>query len=270
MTTHAPVGPLVEQSIVDEVNLARLRPRDYAAFVHSTLLRTQQTQFQGHDELFNILRNRSSIVGLRASKGLSAVARRRADAVAKGMQSHEPGLDVAERVARYGIVEDPSSLKEVVWMGRFGSDVRKAVLAMLVDDSNPTRSRRTSLLSSTATTCGVACVGNVVCIVLCKAFSEGPPRNADPIYASRGLTAKPEEPAQQLPVRQVMTPMHQAPESNKYASSGTPRLHEYGDIRRIINTMPGYARGASNNAAAATTTTTAAAAAAAAAASAVA
>ena len=227
----------VEQSVVDEVNLARTRPRDYAGCVHSVSMRGHLQN--GTDELFNVLRVRSPVANVKTSKGLSSAAKKRAEAVACGMQAHEPGLDLAKRVAHYGSVEDPTSLKEVVWIGRYGDDIRRAVLSMLADESNPTRSRRTSLLSSTAGICGAACSGNVICIILCKSFYEGT-SNASPMYG-RSFAGKLDEPSPQMPVRQVMTPMHtraQQHTQDMYSPGGTPRLNDYDDLRKIINTMP--------------------------------
>eukprot|EP00659_Diplonema_papillatum_P008980 gene8980-13905_t len=139
----------VEQTVIDEINMARSKPREYAGYVHAMLPRAQDV-YQGYEELFNVLRVRAPVAGIRAGKGLCAAAKRRAEAVANGLHSHEPGQDLVQRVSKYGKVEDPASLKEVVWVGRSGYDVRKIILSILADDSNPTRSRRSALLSGTA------------------------------------------------------------------------------------------------------------------------
>eukprot|EP01063_Lacrimia_lanifica_P000673 TRINITY_DN10350_c0_g3_i1.p1 TRINITY_DN10350_c0_g3~~TRINITY_DN10350_c0_g3_i1.p1 ORF type:complete len:449 (+),score=149.01 TRINITY_DN10350_c0_g3_i1:59-1405(+) len=248
----------LEQAVVDEINLARARPREYAGYVHASLSRSRGLEGGGFEELFNVLRVRSPVIGLRVSRGLCAAAKKRVETMASGGQVRDNHTDLANKVIQYGKPDDITAVKEVLWAGKLGYDVRKVVLSMLADDNNPTRSRRTSLLSSSATVCGVAYSSNIVSIVLATGFVEGSsngnmptPRHVDycPGYSSySGFPhGKPDEPVQQQPpARQVMTPSfpnQQHKLSNKTSptlnnNAGTPKLSEYDDIRKIINNMP--------------------------------
>eukprot|EP01060_Flectonema_neradi_P035108 TRINITY_DN6354_c0_g1_i1.p1 TRINITY_DN6354_c0_g1~~TRINITY_DN6354_c0_g1_i1.p1 ORF type:complete len:347 (+),score=56.09 TRINITY_DN6354_c0_g1_i1:101-1141(+) len=236
----------IEQAIVDEINLARTRPRDFAGYVHSTL-RNGDSYF-GYEELFNVLRVRSPVVPIKVNPLLSNAARKRAESVSNGV--HVSVGDLYSRVSKYCKVDDPSCLKEVVWVGR-GGDVRKLILSILADDNNPTRSRRTALLSATSTVAGIACCGNVLCVVLSKGVinsASHPTKNhvqygTNHVFTSHA--ALPDEPVQQKPVRQVMTPTNNIPTIDRKALPVTPRLKEYNDIKKIINEIPNRVWGSS-------------------------
>eukprot|EP01059_Diplonema_ambulator_P008754 TRINITY_DN184_c1_g1_i1.p1 TRINITY_DN184_c1_g1~~TRINITY_DN184_c1_g1_i1.p1 ORF type:complete len:350 (+),score=95.45 TRINITY_DN184_c1_g1_i1:57-1052(+) len=235
-----------EQAIIDEVNLARTRPRDYAAHIHNVMKRNPDA-IASYEELFNVLRVRSSVGEVGISKGLSVAARKRAEAVSTRVRVYDQA-DLLARASRYGKVEDPGSLKEVVWTGRTGSDIRKLVLTILADETNPNRSRRTALLSASSGVCGVAISGSVITIILCKAFHEAPPVSVD-VHATHGVgnyggkyifsSHIPEEPTRA--VRQVLTPPHMhtghVQTSSTYrmpTSPSTPRLNDYNDIKKIL------------------------------------
>ena len=246
----------IEKAIVDEINLARTRPRDFAGYVHSTL-RNGDSYF-GYEELFNVLRVRSPVVPIKVNSLLSNAARKRAESVSNGV--HVSVGDLYSRVSKYCKVDDPSCLKEVVWVGR-GGDVRKLILSILADDNNPTRSRRTALLSATSTVAGISCCGNVLCVILAKGVvdsaSLGSKMHME--YGSGHIftshAALPEEPVQQKPVRQVMTPTNNTPVGiDRKILPVTPRLKEYDDIKKIINEIPNRVWGSTTNTAANKTT----------------
>lgn len=159
----------VEQSVLDEINLARTNPSQYA-----DLLAQRRQYYQGNllklpgqvslltnegvsalDEAITFLRSATPLPALSPSKGMSLGAKDHVnDTGPKGIVSHTgtDGSDPAQRVDRYGDIQ-----------GGWGENIdygantgREIVIALLVDDGVSSRGHRTNIFNSSWTVAGVS------------------------------------------------------------------------------------------------------------------
>jgi uncharacterized protein YkwD len=169
-----------ELAIVREVNLARTRPWEYAAFLDETRkfysgrmrkgrgtvwVKTQEG-LDAVEEAAEFLRGAAPVASLRLSNGMSRAAR---DHVAEqgrggavghgGLRGSSPG----ERVNRYG-----------VWKGMVGENIvysegspRDTVMRLIVDDGVPSRGHRTNLFHPGFRSIGIACGSHAVYGEMC-------------------------------------------------------------------------------------------------------
>lgn len=160
----------LEQSIVEELNLARTQPQIYARF-----LEEHRTHFQGKnivrpgkvtiatnegtravDEAIRALKNQKPLPAMTISKGMSQAAKDHVkDTGPRGITGHSSsnGKSPFDRINRYG-----------KWLHTAGenisygyNDARSVIIQLLVDDGVPGRGHRKNLLSTAFNVVGVAC-----------------------------------------------------------------------------------------------------------------
>jgi uncharacterized protein YkwD len=159
----------VEQSVLDEINLARTNPSAYA-----DILAQRRQYFQGNllklpgqvnritnegvaalDEAISVLRSTSPLPALSPSQGLSLGAKDHVnDTGSKGIVGHtgSDGSDPAQRVDRYGTVQ--GGWGENIDYG--ASTGREIVIDLIVDDGVSSRGHRANILDNSWTEAGVS------------------------------------------------------------------------------------------------------------------
>ena len=171
----------LERGIVDEMNLARLDPPTYAAFLRALLptfsgtlmhrpgepdLQTQEGA-RAVQEAIAFLERQAPLDSLMLSPGLAAAARDHARDQAGGATGHagSDGSDMAARIDRYG--RWSGSAAENI---SYGSDSPRAVvLQLLIDDGVPSRGHRTNIFADRARYAGAGCgphkIYGTVCVI---------------------------------------------------------------------------------------------------------
>ncbi|MFL6229064.1 MAG: CAP domain-containing protein [Pyrinomonadaceae bacterium] len=170
----APPAPKVEltpfeQQVVEEINLARANPQQYAAYLEEwkractgnqlklTGGRTLTTNegVKAIDEAIAYLKTAQPLAPLGVSKGMSTGAKDHIlDLVRTGGSGHR-GSDGSlpdQRLARYGNLQ--GAVAENIAYSALTA--REAVLGMIVDDGTPSRGHRLNLFNSTFRAAGVA------------------------------------------------------------------------------------------------------------------
>jgi uncharacterized protein YkwD len=157
----------VEQSVLDEINLARTNPSAYA-----DILAQRRQYFQGNllnlpgqislltnegvaalDEAISVLRSTSPLPALSPSQGLSLGAKDHVnDTGPKGIVGHigTDGSDPTQRVNRYG---QGFAGENIDYGASTGRDI---VIALIVDDGVSSRGHRTNILRSSYQFAGVS------------------------------------------------------------------------------------------------------------------
>ena len=159
----------VELEIINEINLARANPQQYAAYLEKMRLHFVGNNYQppggkGYtfaegvaalDDAIAFLRAASPLPPLQASQGMSLGARDHLkDLGMSGSTGHKgsDGSFIDQRVNRYG-----------AWASTIGENIsytdetaREAVINMLIDDGNPSRGHRKNILNPTYRVAGVA------------------------------------------------------------------------------------------------------------------
>ncbi|MEG4508291.1 CAP domain-containing protein [Microcoleus sp. F6_B4] len=159
----------VEQSVLDEINLARTNPSGYA-----DILAQRRPYYQGNlvnipgqvsrltnegvaalDEAIGVLRSTSPLPALSPSRGMSLAAKDHVNDIGpKGLVEHRgtDGSDTPQRIDRYG---DPQGrVGETI---DFGANTgRQIVIDFLVDDGVPSRGHRDNILGSSFRFAGIS------------------------------------------------------------------------------------------------------------------
>jgi uncharacterized protein YkwD len=187
----------LEQDIVGEINLARTRPAEYAAYLEKL-----RPMFSGNeyrrpgqpglmteegakalDDAIAFLRAASPAPALTLSLGMCSGARELVrDQSASGATGHQgaDGSFCEQRAARFGAWTDP--IGENLSYG--SDDARERVITLLIDDGFANRNHRKRLLDPTFRVAGVACgnhkLGSMCVITLAAGFAEGAAKNAKP------------------------------------------------------------------------------------------
>jgi uncharacterized protein YkwD len=180
------LSPL-EKAIVQEMNLARSNPKEYASFISELrsyydgkLLKkpgkiplVTQEGVSAADEAIRFLRSADPAPPLSPSRGMSRGARDHVDDTApKGLIGHQgsDGSTVGERVNRYGSWE-----KQVGENISYGLDnARDIMMGFLIDDGVPERGHRKNLFNPNYHVVGVACGPHAVSQTMCViAFAGG-------------------------------------------------------------------------------------------------
>ncbi|MEG5052769.1 MULTISPECIES: CAP domain-containing protein [unclassified Microcoleus] len=157
----------VEQSVVDEINLARTNPNAYA-----DILAQRRQYYQGNtiklpgqvtrltnegvaalDEAIRVLRSTSPLPALNPSRGMSLAAKDHVNDIGpKGLVTHTgtDGSDPTQRVDRYG----QGYAGENIDFG--ASSGREIVIDLLVDDGVSSRGHRENILKPSYRFAGVS------------------------------------------------------------------------------------------------------------------
>ncbi len=166
---HAAMLAPMEMEIIDEINLARMEPQKYAAFVEeykkyykgNQLLAPGYTQAMttvegvaAVDEAVNFLRAAKSLPALQIAKGLCLAAKDHAlDLAVKGTTGHKgsDGSTPNMRIDRYGrwdSVTGESIVYEV-------TSARQIVIGMIIDDGISNRGHRRNIFESKHLVAGI-------------------------------------------------------------------------------------------------------------------
>jgi uncharacterized protein YkwD len=157
-----------EQQVLDEINLARANPQQYAAYLEEwkracagnqlKLAQRTLTLNEGAkviDEAIAYLRAAQPLAPLGVSKGMSTGAKDHIlDLTRTGGTGHR-GSDGSlpdQRLARYGNLQGAVA-ENIAYSA---ATAREVVLGMIVDDGTPSRGHRLNLFNSTFRTAGVA------------------------------------------------------------------------------------------------------------------
>jgi uncharacterized protein YkwD len=187
----ASAAAALEQDIVGEINLARTRPAEYAAYLEQlrplysgkeyrrpgkTGLLTEEGA-TALDEAISFLRAAKPAPPLTLSLGMCSGARELVrEQTVSGATGHQgaDGSFCEQRAGRYGSWTEP--IGENL---SYGDDsARERVFTLLIDDGFASRGHRKRLLDPTFEIAGVACGGHklgAMCVItLAAGFAEGP------------------------------------------------------------------------------------------------
>jgi uncharacterized protein YkwD len=194
----ASAAAALEQDIVGEINLARARPAEYAAYLEELRSRYSGREYRqpgkpglmteegtkALDEAISFLRAARPAPPLTLSLGMCSGARELVrDQSASGATGHQgaDGSFCEQRTQRFGSWTEP--IGENL---SYGDDsARERVITFLIDDGFASRGHRKRLLDPTFKVAGVACGGHklgAMCVItLAAGFAEGPAaRTAQP------------------------------------------------------------------------------------------
>ena len=159
----------VEREVLDELNLARTDPRQYAEFLAAMrpYFNGNQLQQPGQailitkegapavDEAIEFLRALQPLPPLIPSRGLSLAARAHVEDQQSGAMGHtgSDGSEPWERMNRYGVWRD--AVAENIAYG--GYSTRGVVIQLIVDDGVPGRQHRRNIFNPDYRFVGVAC-----------------------------------------------------------------------------------------------------------------
>jgi uncharacterized protein YkwD len=180
------LAPL-EKQILQEINLARDNPAEYASllselkqYYEGKLLKkpgkiplVTQEGVDAVDEALDFLRSAHRLPPLSPSRGMSRGAKDHVkDAGPKGLIGHQgsDGSDAGERVNRYGAWE--TQVGENIAYGL--DDARDIVMGLIIDDGVPERGHRKNLFNPNYHVAGVACGPHAIYHTMCViAFAGG-------------------------------------------------------------------------------------------------
>ena len=177
---HAAYLSPLEKKLVQEMNLARSNPGEYASFLNELkqhydgkLLKrpgkiplATQEGVSAADEAIGFLRSTDQLQQLSPSRGMSMGAKDHVeDAGPKGLIGHHgsDGSDAGDRVNRYGAWK--TQVGENIAYG--GDDAREIVMGFIIDDGIPERGHRTNLFNPNYHVVGVACGPHAVYHTMC-------------------------------------------------------------------------------------------------------
>jgi uncharacterized protein YkwD len=159
----------VEQEVLDELNLVRTNPKQYAEF-----LSEMRDHFNGNllerpgefilvtregvaavDEAISFLRSTAPLSALRASRGLSLAAKAHVKDQQNGAMGHtgSDGSQPWDRMNQYGTWQ--GKVAENISYG--GNSTRGVVIQLIVDDGVPGRGHRINMFDPEYRFVGVAC-----------------------------------------------------------------------------------------------------------------
>jgi hypothetical protein len=160
----------LEKAVLEEMNLARTNPGQYAAYLEAWRKYYQGKTFRqpGFDpvdtiegavaleEAINFLRNAKPLPQLQLSKGLCLGAKDQSFDQSKTGDVNHQGKDKSfswERVARYGEWETPVS-ENIAYDSGTARDI---VINLIIDDGVPARGHRNNIFNSSYIVTGVSC-----------------------------------------------------------------------------------------------------------------
>lgn len=160
----------LEREVVEELNLARSQPTEYASFLieYSKLFVGRELQEPGEitimtsegrsavNEAIRFLRNQKSLSYLIASKGMSRAALdmvRMQETTSQTGHKGRDGSKFTDRISRYGTWG--GSCSENIDYGN--NTARKIVMALIIDDGVSNRGHRKSIFNPGYKRVGIAC-----------------------------------------------------------------------------------------------------------------
>jgi uncharacterized protein YkwD len=196
---------VLEQELAREINHARTRPSEYAAFLEQLRPHYSGREFRrpgqhsflteegvgALDEAVRHLRTARPAAPLEFSDGMCAGAAALVKDQAGSERTGHKGTDGSfceQRVARFGVWKDP--IGENLSYG--AETARERVIALLIDDGVASRGHRQRLLNPAFKVVGVACGGHrlgAVCVVTLAGGFTHKPTNAQrpaPAHAPSG------------------------------------------------------------------------------------
>jgi uncharacterized protein YkwD len=195
----------LEQDVLKEINLARTKPAEYAAYLEQLrpyfkgkeyrrpgmpgLLTQEGTQ--ALDEAISFLRAARPAPALSLSQGLCSGARELVkDQMGTDSTGHKgtDGSFCEQRAQRFGTWKEP--IGENLSYGQ--DSARERVLTLLIDDGFANRGHRKRLLDTAFRVAGVACgdhkLGAMCVITLAGGFTDGAAKPAQPVGKSLAPT----------------------------------------------------------------------------------
>jgi uncharacterized protein YkwD len=200
------VAAALEQDVISEINLARTRPAEYAAYLEQlrpyfsgkeytrpgkpSLLTEEGAK--ALDEAIAFLRASKPAPALALSRGMCSGARELVrDQSASGQTGHKgaDGSFCEQRTQRFGSWTEP--IGENL---SYGDDTaRERVITLLIDDGFASRGHRKRLLDPTFKVAGVACgehkLGAMCVITLAAGFTDGAAKTAQPASKTTTIPA---------------------------------------------------------------------------------
>ena len=196
-STKGAAAAALEQEVLKEINLARTRPAEYAAYLEQLRphfngkeyrrpgmpgLMTQEG-VQALDEAIRFLRAARPAPALSLSQGMCSGARELVKEQAGTDSTGHRGADGSfceQRTQRFGTWKEP--IGENL---SYGNDTaRERVLTLLIDDGFAGRGHRKRLLDPSFRVAGVACgdhkLGAMCVITLAGGFTDGSAKTAQP------------------------------------------------------------------------------------------
>ncbi len=160
----------LEKAVLNEMNLARTRPAEYAAYLEAwrgyykgkslkIAARPPVDTVEGVsalEEAINFMRAQSPLPALQVSTGMCMGAKDQSFDQAKSGEVGHAGSDNSfswERVARYGEWQKPVSENIAYDDGT----AREIVINLIIDDGVPTRGHRRNIFNSLYIVTGVSC-----------------------------------------------------------------------------------------------------------------
>jgi len=183
----------VEQDVLDELNLARTNPKQYAEFLSETrryfngnllerpgeLTLVTREGLAAVDEAISFLRSTAPLSALIASRGLSLAAKAHVEDQRNGAMGHagSDGSQPWDRMNQYGTWQD--KVAENISYG--GNSTRGVVIQLIVDDGVPGRGHRVNMFDPEYRFVGVACGAHArlrdMCVMdFAARYSERPKR----------------------------------------------------------------------------------------------
>jgi uncharacterized protein YkwD len=207
-STKGAAAAALEEEVLKEINLARTRPAEYAAYLERLrpyfngkeyrrpgmpgLLTQEGTQ--ALDEAVSFLRAARPAPALSLSQGMCSGARELVKDQAGTESTGHRGTDGSfceQRAQRFGTWKEPIGENLT-----YGNDTaRERVLTLLIDDGFANRGHRKRLLDASFRVAGVACgdhkLGAMCVITLAGSFTDGAAKTTQPA----GKTPAPAVPA---------------------------------------------------------------------------
>ena len=159
----------VEQEVLNELNLARTNPKQFAEFLAEMrpyfngnnlerpgqFILVTQEGVAAVDEAISFLRSTAPLSALRISRGLSLAAQTHANDQQNGEMGHigSDGSQPWTRMNRYGTWQD--KVAENISYG--GYSTRGVVIQLIVDDGVPGRGHRVNMFNPEYRFVGVGC-----------------------------------------------------------------------------------------------------------------
>jgi uncharacterized protein YkwD len=186
----APNFKSLEEKMLEEINLARTKPGEYAAHLErlrpyyvgkelrqpGKLRLTTEEGVAALDEAINFLRAAKPLPPLQSSKGMYAGALVLVSEQSTSGATGHRGADGSfceQRVERYGSWKGP--IGENL---SYGEDTaRDRVITMLIDDGVANRGHRNRIFNASYTVAGIACgahqLGGMCAVTLAASFTDG-------------------------------------------------------------------------------------------------
>jgi len=159
----------VEQEVLNELNLARTNPQQFAEFLSQMrphfkgnqlerpgeLILVTEEGVAAVDEAISFLRSMAPLSALRPSRGLSLAAQAHVKDQRNGEMGHtgSDGSQPWDRMNRFGTWQD--KVAENISYG--GYSTRGVVIQLIVDDGVPDRGHRINIFNSEYRFVGVGC-----------------------------------------------------------------------------------------------------------------